>query len=605
MPSDFNYTDHLGGSAFFFRYDGDSSTPEFFGSPTGNVIRFNRVNNVVDSAVYMADQVSDNEVHSNIFSNIYAARPWGSSGGNGVHIAKSSMGNKVYNNIIFNVDTAAINLRSGADNNVIYNNTFYQAGLKSTWHSSRSSSVAIVGPTTSAPTAPASVNNQVFNNIMHSAAGFCYDVDSASAASGSNELNNNLCYNPTGEGAYRWAGGIHSSLASLRSSVNQEESGLNEDPQFISLVDVSLNFSLHENSPGQQMGRSPSPYVSLLPPSDSLVGNGTLLSVVPAPPIAATPPENPPVNLPTDDLVLEMSAVPFDLTPAQAYFSKDISYGTHERNSFDILLPKAAWDTKTPTGLVVFYHGGGFTQGSKEKAYDKKNLIRSLLSNGIAFVTVNYPLLDGTHTNGVMDSLNGSRRALQFVRKYANSLNVDPNKVVLMGSSAGASTALWLSMHNDLRNPASSDLVERESTRVLGAVVTETQATLDVVKWENIFSTWNLSINSFASTVRNLYSISDINQVYSEPMVSYRANLDVLGLMDSADPEIWVANIEINNVAPTSSSILFHHPLHAKALQDAAAANGVAGVFNIPKLGISTSAESEVSFVLRKFNEVP
>ena len=42
-------------------------------------------------------------------------------------------------------------------------------------------------------------------------------------------------------------------------------------------------------------------------------------------------------------------------------------YGMHKRNTFDIILPLS----ETPTGLVIFIHGGGFKKGSKNKFYNR------------------------------------------------------------------------------------------------------------------------------------------------------------------------------------------------------------------------------------------
>ncbi len=54
-----------------------------------------------------------------------------------------------------------------------------------------------------------------------------------------------------------------------------------------------------------------------------------------------------------------------------ATFSNE-KYGSHEKNTFDIWLA----DSKKPTPLVIYIHGGGFTEGDKSKYYYSKDFVR-------------------------------------------------------------------------------------------------------------------------------------------------------------------------------------------------------------------------------------
>lgn len=70
-------------------------------------------------------------------------------------------------------------------------------------------------------------------------------------------------------------------------------------------------------------------------------------------------------------------------------------------------------------------------------------------------------------------------RALQFARCHAASWRIDPGRIALAGSSAGAATALWIAFHDDLANPNDQDPVARQSTRVSCVVVSGAQPTYD------------------------------------------------------------------------------------------------------------------------------
>ncbi|MFT4998785.1 MAG: para-nitrobenzyl esterase, partial [Flavobacteriales bacterium] len=87
---------------------------------------------------------------------------------------------------------------------------------------------------------------------------------------------------------------------------------------------------------------------------------------------------------------------------------------------------------------------------------------------------------------------------------------------------------------------------------------------------------------------------------YSPAIVDYRAEVDMLGLMDANDAPLWINNSKRSALAPADVGALLHHPLHAKVLLDQAQAVGLENVVNIPELGItSASTEEVIEFLLR------
>ena len=112
---------------------------------------------------------------------------------------------------------------------------------------------------------------------------------------------------------------------------------------------------------------------------------------------------------------------------------RNISYGAHGTDSLlDVYYPDGA-DAPLPT--IVSIHGGGYVYGSKE-IYRRYGM--DMARRGFAFVNFNYrlapkwkfptPLID---TNAV----------LQWVVQNAQRYHLDPDRIFLVGDSAGAQLA--------------------------------------------------------------------------------------------------------------------------------------------------------------------
>jgi acetyl esterase/lipase len=62
------------------------------------------------------------------------------------------------------------------------------------------------------------------------------------------------------------------------------------------------------------------------------------------------------------------------------------------------------------------------------------------------------------------------RRAVRFIRQHAGDYGVDPNRIGVLGGSAGGQLALLLGTTADSGDPSASDAVLRESSRVAAVV---------------------------------------------------------------------------------------------------------------------------------------
>ena len=154
---------------------------------------------------------------------------------------------------------------------------------------------------------------------------------------------------------------------------------------------------------------------------------------------------------------------------------KNIRYGPHERNVFDLWKARPnGQPTDKPTPLVVFFHGGGFRQGDKISV--PVRMLTDCLNRGISVASANYQLSQQAIYPAPM--LDGDR-AIQYIRANAKELGIDPDRIAASGDSAGAGIALWLGFHEDLADPKSDDPIARQSTRLACMGVNGAQASYD------------------------------------------------------------------------------------------------------------------------------
>lgn len=315
---------------------------------------------------------------------------------------------------------------------------------------------------------------------------------------------------------------------------------------------------------------------------------------------------------------ITFSNSPFDLQGINAKFAKDIAYDSKDRTQFDIWLP----GSNTPTGLVIYVHGGGFTSGDKDFVYavqsggawDFPSDIRFLLQNNIAVATIRYTLLSPAgETEGIRKPMGDVRRALQYIRYRATDFNIDKSKIILAGNSAGAGTSLWIAFNNDFANALSNDPVLRESSRVKGVVARETQSSYNIEdRWVNdVFAdyslTWSEILANETGNIQKIYGVSSTAQYESPAIDAYRAEVDMLALLSVDDPEIWINNTLRDVVHPYSApEISSHHAFHARELKERADAIGVRNIAfygKNPVVYAHPGNESWIQFCKRKINE--
>jgi acetyl esterase/lipase len=139
----------------------------------------------------------------------------------------------------------------------------------------------------------------------------------------------------------------------------------------------------------------------------------------------------------------------------------------------DIIRPRRAL---APTPTVMYFHGGGWTNGTKDSG-----LMSALpyLEMGYAVVNVEYRMANVSLAPAAVED---ARCAMRWVYRHAKENNFDLNRLVLTGNSAGAHLALIGGM---LTEDAGLDL-GCPGDRGAGPVNTDPLKVAAIVNWYGI-----------------------------------------------------------------------------------------------------------------------
>jgi len=137
----------------------------------------------------------------------------------------------------------------------------------------------------------------------------------------------------------------------------------------------------------------------------------------------------------------------------QGTLDKAVQYPDNYNAKIDVVYSKVLnWEgrmdiyhnpeSEKPTPIVINIHGGGWNHGRKES----QTGFGSFFKQGFAIANVEYRLVDVSPAPGAIEDV---RCALVYLCKHAEELNIDPEKIVIMGASAGGHLALMAGLLNN------------------------------------------------------------------------------------------------------------------------------------------------------------
>lgn len=232
----------------------------------------------------------------------------------------------------------------------------------------------------------------------------------------------------------------------------------------------------------------------------------------------------------------------------------------------DLMLPHRRWPGPFP--VILYFHGGSWTKGSRDTVtrHYRGYMVNRFLEAGWAIISFSYRLIspDGDH---ISSPAADAKDAIRWTRLHGGRFNLDPSRIGLWGSSAGAHLAMLAAFSPDdafAGDPGLADVSTRVSFVIDHYGPTDMNLLmrtdihplfLKLYKW-----TQRTNYNNRLTLNRAFTGYSD--ETHRENVVeSYRA-YSPFTYLNPQTPSVLICHGDADKVVPLSQSLLL-----AKALE--------------------------------------
>ncbi|MCC9654564.1 alpha/beta hydrolase [Rhodopirellula halodulae] len=134
----------------------------------------------------------------------------------------------------------------------------------------------------------------------------------------------------------------------------------------------------------------------------------------------------------------------------------------------DLYYPTSKRSEECP--VVVFTHGGGWAAGNRYKAARGSFALvfQRLIKKGFAVAPVSYRLAKKNSGVAIRDCVIDCKDAIRYLAKHSETFQIDPNRVFVMGDSAGGHIAQMLLLTSPEQLPGEVPLAKTHYRMVAG-----------------------------------------------------------------------------------------------------------------------------------------
>ena len=193
-------------------------------------------------------------------------------------------------------------------------------------------------------------------------------------------------------------------------------------------------------------------------------------------------------------------------------------------------------DKEKPTPLVINIHGGGWNHGEKEsqKGYG------SFFKKGFAVANVEYRLVDVAPAPAAIEDV---RCALLYMIANAKKYNIDTDRIVIMGGSAGGHLALVAGLLQN-NHVFDKDCLPVEPVKI--AAIIDKYGVADLTGAPK--GTWKYK------SVRNW--LGD-----RQNSMKFAASVSPIAYVNSLSPPVFIVHGDADPIVPYSQSVTLHEKL--------------------------------------------
>jgi acetyl esterase/lipase len=177
-------------------------------------------------------------------------------------------------------------------------------------------------------------------------------------------------------------------------------------------------------------------------------------------------------------LLLAAATVLADDTDAPAIqLDPDVVYG--HKDGLALTMDLYRPPNRNGAAILFMVSGGWFSHWSPPER--TQALLQPYLDKGYTMMAVRH---GSSPRYSIPEAVADVRRAVRFVRLHADQFGVDPDRLGVLGMSAGGHLALMLGTTGDDGDPKAKDEVDRASSRVAAVVALVPPTDLRVAVWD-------------------------------------------------------------------------------------------------------------------------
>ncbi|MDP0497208.1 MAG: alpha/beta hydrolase [Verrucomicrobiota bacterium JB024] len=208
------------------------------------------------------------------------------------------------------------------------------------------------------------------------------------------------------------------------------------------------------------------------------------------------------------------AALPFAHADGPLTISGVDYLGPDRAEKMDIYLPSDDYETPAPAVLLI--HGGGWRIGDKASNRER-SISNDLRENGYAVFSINYELNVGERDPQTKkltlshlawpQNLYDCKSALRYIRANAERLGIDPERIAVMGGSAGGHLSMMVGA------TANDDEINQH-----GLYLDQSNAVSCILNFYGIYDVRNFKITPFVGAPREVY---EANKDAASPVVYF------------------------------------------------------------------------------------